>query len=54
MDLDDIMDKAKDAVENVSDDQIDMVEGVIKSKTGDSVDGIVDKAADLARGLNKD
>jgi hypothetical protein len=52
MDMDDIMKKAQDALQNVSDEQIQDGAEMLKDKTPDQVDGLVDKAADFLEGLN--
>ena len=52
MDIDDLVNKAKDALSNVSDDQIEDVAEKVKDKTPDNVDGIVDTAADFLKGQN--
>jgi hypothetical protein len=52
MDLGDMMDKAKEAAKNVSDDQIEQAKEFVEGKTGDKFDGIFDKVADQAKKLN--
>lgn len=52
MDIDDLVNKAKDALGNVSDAQIEGVAEQLKDKTPDNVDGLVDKAADFLKGQN--
>jgi len=52
MDLGDMVGKAKDALSNVSDKQIDDAAEAVKDKVGDSIDPIVDKVADAAKNLN--
>ena len=52
MDMDDIMKQAQDALKNVSDDQIEGGAEMLKGKTPDQVDGLVDKAADFLEGMN--
>jgi len=47
MDLGDMMDKAKDAVKNVSDDQIDRAKEFIDDKVDDKVDKVTDQAKKL-------
>lgn len=44
--------KAKDALANVSDEQIDGAAETLKDKTPDQVDGLVDKAAEFLQGQN--
>ena len=52
MDIDDLVNKAKGALSNVSDDQIEDVAEKVKDKTPDNVVGIVDTAADFLKGQN--
>ena len=52
MDIDDLVNKAKDALANVSDEQIEGASEHVKDKTPDQVDGLVDKAADFLQGQN--
>ena len=44
-----MVDKVKDVA---TDEHIDQVAGVIKDKTPDNVDGVVDQVADKAKDLN--
>lgn len=52
VDIDDIMGKAKEALANVSDEQIDSVAKQVKDKTPDQVDPAVDEAANFLKGQN--
>ncbi len=52
MDLGDIVGKAKGALSNVSDEQIDDAAKAVKDKVGDNLDDVVDKVADAAKKLN--
>lgn len=52
MGIDDMMDKAKEMLGNVSDEQIEDVAEQVKDKTPDQVDPMVDKAADFLQGMN--
>lgn len=52
MGLGDIVNKAKDAVKNVSDEQIDQAKDFISEKVDPKVEGIVDKVAEQAKKLN--
>lgn len=52
MDLGDIVDKAKDAVKNVSDEQIEQAKEFIADKIDPKLEGIVDKVAEQAKKLN--
>ena len=52
MDIDDLVNKAKDALANVSDEQIDDVAEKVKDKAPDQVDGLIDTAADFLSGQN--
>ena len=52
MDMDDLMKQAEGAIKNVSDDQIEDGAEMVKDKTPDQIDGLVDKAADFLEGFN--
>ena len=52
MDMDDMLKQAKSALNNVSDEQIDEGAEMLKGKTPDQVDDLVDKAADFLEGMN--
>jgi len=52
MDMDDIIKQAEGAIKNVSDEQIEDGAEMLKDKTPDQVDGLVDKAADFLEGFN--
>ena len=52
MDMDDIIKQAEGALKNVSDEQIEDGAEMLKDKTPDQVDGLVDKAADFLEGFN--
>ena len=52
MDLGGMMDKAKSAFKNVSDEQIDQAKEFVDDKVDDKFDGVIDKAADQAKKLN--
>jgi len=52
MDIDDIMKSAKDALSNVSDEQIDGAAETVKDKVPDQADGLIDMAADFLSGQN--
>lgn len=52
MDLGDMMDKAKGAAKNVSDDQLEQARDFVDDKVDDKFDGIIDKVADQAKKLN--
>ena len=52
MDIDDLMKQAEGAMKNVSDEQIEDGAEMLKDKTPDQVDGLVDKAADFLEGFN--
>ncbi len=51
MDMGDMLDKAKDALENVSDEQIDDAAELAKDKL-DVDDSIIDQVAEQAKKLN--
>lgn len=53
MDLGDMMDKAKDALEDVTDEQIEQAADLAKEHL-DVDDSVIDKIADEAQKLNKD
>ena len=52
MDMNDIMKQAEGALKNVSDSQIEEGADMLKGKTPDQVDGLVDKAAKFLEGMN--
>ena len=52
MDMDDIIKQAQGAMKNVSDEQIEDGAEMVKDKTPDQFDGLVDKAADFLEGMN--
>jgi len=52
MGIDDLVSKAKDALHNVSDEQIEDAAEKVKDKTPDNIDGMVDKAAEFLEGQN--
>jgi len=52
MGIEDLVGKAKDALSNVSDAQIDAVAEKVKDKTPDNIDPVVDKAADFLKDQN--
>lgn len=52
MDLGDMMGKAKDAVKNVSDEQIDQARDAVDDKIDDKFDGALDAVAKQAKKLN--
>ncbi len=52
MDMDDLMKQAEGAIKNVSDEQIEDGAEMVKGKTPDQLDGLVDKAADFLEGFN--
>ena len=54
MEIDDMMNQAKDLLgehKGAVDGAIDKAKGLIEDKTPDQVDGLVDQAADAAKGL---
>jgi hypothetical protein len=52
MELDDMLDKAKEMAKNVSDEQIDQAKQLIDDKVEDKYDGVIDVAAEQAKKLN--
>ena len=52
MDIDDIMNTAKDALSKVSDEQIDGAAEKVKDKAPDQADGLIDMAATFLEGHN--
>jgi hypothetical protein len=52
MELDDMLDKAKEMAKNVSDEQIDQAKEFIDDKVEDQYDGVIDAAAEQAKKLN--
>jgi len=52
MDLGDMMDKAKDAAQNVSDEQIEQARDFVDEKVDDKFDGALDAVAKQAKKFN--
>lgn len=52
MDIGDIVEKAKGAVKNVSDEQIDQAKDFLSEKVDPKLEQIVDKVAEQAKKLN--
>jgi len=52
MDINDIVNTAKDALDKVSDEQIDGAAETVKDKVPDQADGLIDMAADFLSGQN--
>jgi hypothetical protein len=52
MDLGDMMDQAKDAVNNVFDEQIEQARVAVDDKIDDKFDGVLDGVANQAKKLN--
>ena len=52
MDLGDMMDQAKSATKNVSDEQIEQARDVVDDKVDDKFDGALDAVAEQAKKLN--
>jgi hypothetical protein len=52
MDMDDLIKQAQGALKNVSDEQIEEGAEMLKGKTPDKFDSIVDKAADFLESQN--
>ena len=52
MDIDDIINTAKDALSKVSDEQIEGAAETVKDKVPDQADGLIDMASTFLEGQN--
>ncbi|HZJ40000.1 MAG TPA: hypothetical protein VFD20_03495 [Demequina sp.] len=52
MDIGDMLDKAKDAAQNVSDSQIEQARDFVDEKVDDKFDGALDAVANQAQKVN--